>query len=109
MTISFKNWLLQEIAMGSDGTRDNQSTQTAQATAKVAQNWLANKKNSDQQTTIATGQKNPSTLAKNLINAGTQAVDTSPKNLSSQTTAPKVASFLQNQFKLPQVIKPAVA
>ncbi len=106
MTTSFKKWLLDEIVMGSDNNRDNQATQTAQATAQVAQRWLGQDVNANAQAQFATGTTNRSVLGNKLINAGADAVETAPDTLASKTTTPAVAGFLQNQFKLPQIIKP---
>ncbi len=106
MKTSFKQWIaLQEIAMGSDGQRDNQSVQTAQSTAQVAQNWLADKSSAPQQTSIVNGLSNRSALAGKLLDAGTSAIQGAPTSMAKKTTAPAVAGFLQQQFKLPNVVK----
>jgi hypothetical protein len=106
MKTSFKKWFeLQEIVLGSDGQRDNQATQTAQATAQVAQNWLSQKANADLQAKLATGTTNHSVLGNKLTNAGADAIGTAPNTVATKTTAPAVAGFLQTQFGLPKVIK----
>jgi hypothetical protein len=106
MKTSFKKWFeLQEIVLGSDGQRDNQTTQTAQATAQVAQNWLSQKANADLQAQLATGTTNHSALGNKLTTAGTDAIGTAPNTIAAKTTAPAVAGFLQKQFGLPKVIK----
>lgn len=104
MSVSFKQWFrLQEISLGSSG-RDNQVTQTSQATAKVAQSWLGQDANADTQAQLVTGSRNRSTLANKLLDAGADAVDVAPNSLANQTTSADVASFLQQQFKLPNVL-----
>jgi hypothetical protein len=105
---TFKQWLLmQELALGSDGVRDNASTQTSQDTAKVAQGWLAEPKNSvDQANLVNTGASNRSKLPKLLFNAGAEAIKQAPPRMGQNTTSNMVANFLQNSFQLPNVIKP---
>lgn len=104
---AFKNWIrFQEIKLGSDGARDNQATQTADATAQVAQNWLGQDQNADVQGQLVQGGSNRSALAPKLLDAGADAIDTMPGNIAKQTTAPMVASFIQSNLGLPQVVKP---
>lgn len=102
--MKFKQWL--EIAMSSDGMKDVEPTQTSQATAQVAQNWLGDKDTATQQSDIVLGANNRSKLGAKLLDAGASAITMAPRNIAVQTTAPAVAGFLQNQFKLPQVISP---
>lgn len=105
MAQSFKKWLsLDEIALSSNGQRNNQPTQTVQATAQVAQNWLGQDANVDAQSRLI-NVKNRSVLGKQLIGAGADAIEAAPNTVAQRTTAPAVAGFLQTQFKLPNVIK----
>lgn len=104
--MSFKKWFsLDEIMLGSDGMRDNQATQTAQATSQVAQRWLGQDTNASLQAGLINGAGNRSTLANKLMNVGADAIEAAPSTVASKTTAPAVAGFVQNQFKLPNVIK----
>lgn len=106
---TFNEWIgrkLHEIKLGSDGSRDNQATQTASATAAVAQNWLGQDQNADVQAQLVQGQGNRSALAPKLMDAGATAIDNAPGNMGATTTAPNVAAFLQNNLGLPNIIKP---
>jgi hypothetical protein len=104
---SFKQWLaIQEIAMGSDGNRDNRSVQTNQAAVEIGQNWLANKRNAPVQANLVQGAAHRSTLGKDLLNAGADAMKTAKPGIAGQTTAPLVANFLQTNLGLPKVLRP---
>lgn len=102
----FKNWLLGEFAVGSDGMRDNQATQTNQATTQAAQKWLGQPSNAGAQTQLLTGAKNRSAMGNNLMQAATDAVQAAPATVAKKTTAPAVAGALQQQLGLPKVIQP---
>lgn len=107
MGTSFKQWLqMQEIVMGSDGQRDNQTVQTSKAAAAVGQQWLGDKKNAGEQAAMVSGVGNKSTLGKKLLDAGTHAIGGASNSLAAKTTAPLVANFLQTNLGLPQVLKP---
>lgn len=103
--MKFKNWIsLQELKFNSAGI-DSQPTQTADTTAKVAQNWLAQGKNAPFQSQLL-AQKSTSVLGPKLMDAGSQAIKAATPNIASQTTAPNVAAFLQTNLGLPKVITP---
>jgi len=63
----FKAWLYNEIEVGSDGTRDNQATQTSQATEKSSQFLQQSPKFSDRQTNWMDLSGNPSSLNKTFL------------------------------------------
>lgn len=107
MKLSFKQWLsLDEIVMGSDGQRDNQLTQTQQATAHVGNKWLADKATADTQANLISGSTNRSSLADTLTSVGADAVKKAGTK-GKTTSAPQVAQFVQKQLGLPNVIKPS--
>jgi hypothetical protein len=96
----FKIWLA-EITVGSDGTRDNTPTQTAQATQAVANKWMANPQNADvlgQLTTVAN--QHPSALHTPLLDAGAKAVQKAG-GMARATTAPSVAKTIGTNLGLP--------
>lgn len=104
---TFKDWLLKELSLGSDGIRDNQPTQTAQATNKVAQNWLGSKSTVDQQTNLTNlGQTNTSALTKPLLTAGADALKLAGPTISGSVQAPDAAFQIQTALKLPTILKP---
>lgn len=106
--LKFGEWIIgqiDEIKLGSDGSTDNQVTQTNNATAKVAQNWLSQNINQKQQADLLKSQSSKSTLAPKLMDAGTVAIKQAPNNLGNVTTAPNVANFIQTNLGLPKVIQ----
>jgi len=106
---TFNEWIgrkLHEIKLGSDGSRDNQATQTSHATAQVAQNWLSQDQNADVQAQLIQGMGNKSALAPRLMDAGAEAIEKAPGNMGKTTTAPNVAAFIQSNLGLPNIIKP---
>ena len=99
------------MTLGSDGARDNAPAQTNAATQKVAQKWLGDPKNATAASNmLSAGQAHRSGLGRQLLDAGASAVKRDG-GVGSQTTAPAVASFIQNSMKLPDVLpkpKPTV-
>lgn len=105
---SFKRWLLKhEVVLGSDGVRDNQPTQTNAATSQVAQQWLGNPQNADDQAKmVQLGRQGRSNLGAALLHAGARAVQHAQPGISKQTTAPVVAQSIQTSLGLPSTLKP---
>lgn len=104
---TFNEWLkikVNEITLGSDGTRDNAPAQTSAATSQVAQKWLGNDANSDRQGSLISKTGNRSVLGKDLLDIGAEAIDGAPNALAGQTTAPMVANFIQQNLGLPKVL-----
>ena len=104
----FRDWFLQnEIALGSDGNRDNQVTQTNQATTQVAQKFLASPDSAATQSRVTAPGTNQAAKTRGLLDAGTQAIQQAPAGLAAKTTAPAVANFIGGQFNVPKVAVPA--
>ena len=104
--LKFKNWLqIQEKTLGSDGIRDNAPADTAQATQKAANKWLANPQNSDITSRLVTmGQSHKSALTQPLLDAGAKAVKFAG-GMAKATDAPSVAGAIQTNLGLPPVLK----
>jgi hypothetical protein len=104
----FKQWfLMQELAMGSDGMRDNSPTQTAGATNQVIQTATANPQFSDEFAQLSTiGVANPSRATNLAMDLAARAIKGAPKTISGQTNAAQVAQgFSANLGLKPNVVK----
>lgn len=87
--------------MGSDGIRDNQPSQTHQATDQAANDILKSPKFAPMQTKLASLTGSPSSQKTQLIDFATQGInDAVPKQVSSLTSTPNVAFSIQNKLGL---------
>ncbi len=104
--MNFKAWLqADETVLGSDGMRDNQSTQTNQATDLAADTILKDKAFAPFQSKVTGMGGTPSAQRDQLIDFTTKGLSsTVPKDVSSLTTTPKVAFMLQNKMGLKNVV-----
>lgn len=90
--MNFKAWLHNEIALGSDGTRDNEPTQTAKATNQVSQLIQKNPNYSANQSDWMGMSGNPSALSKDFsLDVGNLFNKVVPNHLAKQTNAGNVA------------------
>ena len=90
--MKFKEWLYDEISMGSDGMRDNEPTQTAQATSQAVQMLQKSPKFADRQTDWMGMSGNPSALNKTFLKDVTQGVRNNvPGHISQGTNIGNIA------------------
>ena len=83
--MNFKAWLYDEITLGSDGTRDNAPSQTAQATNRASQLIQKNPDYSDQKSNWMGMAGNPSALNKSFSSDVGNIFNKLPSNITKQT------------------------
>lgn len=100
---TFKQWLQNEISLGSDGMRDNATSQTAQATQKVGDLGLSNQKFDDERAQIQQLAGNPSVARDQLIKVSSDVIDHAPGTIAKNTNGPQVAQYIARQMGMPKL------
>lgn len=90
--MNFKAWLYDEISLGSDGTRDNEPSQTAQATNRATQLIQKNPEFASHQSDWMGMAGNPSALNKSFLgDVGNIFNKHVPSHIGKQTNVGNVA------------------
>ncbi len=100
---TFKNWLKNEIALGSDGKRDNATVQTAQATQQVGDFGLSNQKFDGMRQATQALLGNPSVARDQMIKLSSDVIDAAPATQAKLTNGPKVADYMAQQMNMPKL------
>ena len=110
---AFKKWF-EAALVGSSGQPTN-PTQTQQATADIAQNFMADPKNTPMLNKVVGAQVNPSTLPKNALYAASMAAKQSGLQQDQfRSSTPAIASNFLSKLtpnapnKFDSTIKPVV-
>jgi hypothetical protein len=100
---TFKDWLHNEIALGSDGMRDNATSQTSQATQIVGDFGLNNQKFDEPRQAIQGMVGNPSVARDQMIKMSSDVLDLAPATNAKQTNGPLIADYMAKQMGMPKL------
>ena len=102
--MTFKEWLLQELASVATGPNmtNPQQAQAAQATKAVG-DGLAGPEFNDDRNRVYSLAGNPSNARREIIDLSAGVMDNAPDTLASRTSPSNVARYLSQQFNMPKL------